>query len=827
MGLRQYRSMRSFKETPEPKGAARASKNAGSRRKLRFVVQKHAATRLHYDFRLELGGVLVSWAIPKGPSLDPSDKRLAMKVEDHPFDYRTFEGTIPEGQYGAGSVMVWDEGWYEPYEDGSDQEKVLRHGIHKGDLKVVLHGKKLNGAWAIVRAKGFGENSWLMIKKQDEGVSRKDVTKQDQSVKTGRSMEEIAVATGSRHGARTAKIDLTGAPKRAMPSNVKPMLATLTKEPFDRKDWIFEIKWDGYRALAEIHGKKRRAGNVRMYSRNDIDFTERYVPIVDELKRLGHDTVLDGEVVALDARGKSHFQLLQKYLKTGRGNLAYFVFDVLHLDGRDLTGLPLIRRKEILADLLAGGTLVRVSEHIPEAGKKFFTAAKHQKLEGIMAKDGTSRYEMDRRSPAWLKVKTGNRQEVVIAGFTDPRGSRKRFGALVLGMHERGTFRYVGHVGTGFNAALLDDLYRRMKPLAQKTCPFEIEPPSNAPVTWVKPELVAEVAFTEWTDEGHLRHPAFVGLREDKAATHVHPERVTEETTTIAKHPVHLTHLEKVYWPKEGITKGDLIAYYRSIAKTLLPYLKDRPESLNRYPHGIEGDNFYQKDVDHQPPKWVKTKKIHSESNNKDINWLVCQDEATLAYMANLGCIELNPWHSRIGKLDKPDYLLIDLDAKTTTFERIIEVAQEVRKLLDELGLPSFPKTSGKTGLHICIPLGAKYSYEQAKQFDQILMQIVHERLPKITSVERNPAKRKGKVYLDFLQNRRGQTMAAAYSVRPVPGATVSTPLEWREVRKGLDPKKFTIKTIRKRFEKKGDLWKGVLGKGADLKRALDRLPEK
>ncbi len=561
-----------------------------------------------------------------------------------------------------------------------------------------------------------------------------------------------------------------------------------------------------------------------MYSRNDVDFTERYAPIVDELAKLGHDAVLDGEVVALDRSGRSRFQLLQNYLKTGRGNLAYFAFDVLHLDGRDLTGLPLVERKAVLEDLLADGTLVRYSEHIENAGTRFFAAAKRQKLEGVMAKDGASRYEVGRRSRSWLKVKTGNRQEVVIAGFTAPQGSRQRFGALVLGMYEHGKLRYVGHVGTGFDAALLDDLYRRMKPLTRKTCPFETEPPSNAPVTWLTPELVCEVAFTEWTDDGHLRHPSFVGLREDKPAEQVHPERVTEETVTIAKRPVHLTHLEKVYWPKEKITKGDLVAYYRSVAKTILPYLKDRPESLNRYPHGIEGDSFYQKDVDHQPPKWVKTKKIHSESNDKDINWLLCQDEATLAYMANLGCIELNPWHSRIGKLDKPDYLLIDLDAKTTTFERIVEVAREVRALLDELGLASFPKTSGKTGLHICIPLGAKYSYDQAKQFDQLLMHLVHDRLPKITSVERNPAKRKGKVYLDFLQNRRGQTMAAPYCVRPVPGATVSTPLEWSEVRKGLDPHKFTIRTIGKRLEKKGDLWKGVLGRGANLKRALDRL---
>lgn len=618
------------------------------------------------------------------------------------------------------------------------------------------------------------------------------------------------------------------------------MLATLVKEPFNRSGWLYEIKWDGYRAIGEV-----RKGAVRLYSRNGIDFSDRYGPVVEELASLGRDAVLDGEIVAVDETGKSDFQRLQQYHTTGRGSLVYYVFDILHLDGRDLTGLPLTRRKEVLAAFVQGGERVRLSEHVDRDGCGFFRAAEEQGLEGIIAKDGASPYQPGCRSDAWLKVKTGHRQEAVIGGFTAPRGSRKGFGALVLGVYEDGKFRYVGHTGTGFGQRMLDETYRRLHRLRRKTSPFADEPKTNAPVTWVQPKLVCEIAFSEWTGDGRMRQPVFVGFREDKPAKEVRRESgqpaeavleddgsaggsaskaADEKVESISGHRVKLTHLGKVFWPEERITKGDVIAYYRDVSSLILPYLRDRPQSLHRHPNGIEGSSFYQKDVGDQPPGWVKTKKIFSESNKKHLTWLLCQDEATLAYLANLGCIELNPWHSRANKLERPDYLLIDLDAKTCGFDTVVHVAQAVRKVFEELGLPSYPKTSGKSGMHICLPLGARYDYEQSKQFAELLMHFVHERLPDITSLERKPEKRKRKVYLDFLQNRKGQTMAAAYCLRPVPGATVSTPLEWSEVRKGLDPKRFTVGTIGKRLERKGDLWSGVLGKGVNLAKALDAL---
>ena len=860
MGLSEYKQKRSFKQTPEPAG-----KKGKARGKLRFVVQKHAASRLHYDFRLELDGVMKSWAVPKGPSLNPADKRMAMMVEDHPIEYNDFEGIIPEGNYGAGTVMIWDEGTYHAYEtkDPKESHRILKAGLAKGDFKFTLQGKKLKGNFVLVKTKGWGaskgkDNAWLLIKKADQGASEEDVTAEDRSVRSKRTLEEIAAraaAEGKVYGKAAkpkerapAKVKVTGSRKGALPRSVKPMLATLVKEPFDRAGWLFEIKWDGYRALSQVSG-----GKVKLYSRNGQDFTDKYQPLAVELAGLGHDAVLDGEVVVVDANGKSSFQKLQQYHQTGQGDLRYFAFDLIHLDGHDLTKLPLIKRKEILQQLIEGLDIVQYSDHVADKGQQFFEAAVQQELEGIIAKNGDSPYTMARRTPDWLKIKTHRRQEAVIGGFTQPRGSRKQFGALVLGVYEARPPKgrasdglvYIGHTGTGFGQKLLEDIHAKLKRKVRKTSPFQDEPKTNTPVTWVKPELVCEVEFTEWTADGHLRHPAFVGLREDKPAGEVRREREAatdavvkevdseqlsapaETEVKIGSARVKLTKQDKVFWPKEGYTKGDVVAYYRGVSELILPYLKGRPQSMNRHPNGIDGQNFYHKDVSSQPPpRYVKTTKIFSEHNDKELEWIVCDNEATLAYLANLGCIELNPWHSRLRKLEKPDYLLIDLDAKTCGFAAVIEVAKAVKKTLDRLGVDSYPKTSGKSGLHICLPLGAKYDYEQSKQFAEILMRFVHRELPELTSVERNPDKRQRQVYLDFLQNRKGQTMAAPYSLRPVPGATVSTPLEWSEVRKGLDPHKFTIKTIAARLAKKGDLWEGVLGKGINLRAALKKLEE-
>ncbi len=633
------------------------------------------------------------------------------------------------------------------------------------------------------------------------------------------------------------KIDLSKAEKSKMPHLVKPMLATLVDESFDDPNWLFEVKWDGFRAIAEI--KKRK---VELYSRNLLTFNKLFAPIVKTLQTFSFDAILDGEVVVLDKAGKSFFQLLQNYQNTGEGNLTYYVFDILYLNGHSLINLPLLERKQILKSILPKTKNIKYSDHVLEKGKTFYDIARRQNLEGIIAKYKTSIYQLGRRTRDWLKIKLHMQQEAVIAGFTQPRGSRKKFGALVLGVYKNDELVYIGHTGGGFNEQSLKQVYTQLKPLVQKQSPFIKVPKTNAPVTWVEPKLICEVIFSEWTTDGHMRHPIFIGLRPDKKPKEVIKELPMEKGASnqktvmkftepkkntelkIGKRDVNVTHLSKVFWPKEKYTKGDVIEYYRKVSRFMLPYLKDRPESLNRHPNGAEGKSFFQKDVGNMPPKWVKTHKVFSESNDEYLNYLVCQDEPTLIYMANLGCIEINPWNSRIGSLDKPDYLIVDLDPEDISFDKVVETAQVTHEILDKLKVPNYCKTSGATGLHIYVPLGAKYSYDQAKQFTQLVVTMVNKRLPKITSLERSPAKRQKRVYLDYLQNRRGQTLAAAYSIRPKPGATVSTPLEWKEVKKGLTPKAFTIKTIFDRLDKKGDLWKPVLGKGVDLAKVLKQI---
>lgn len=841
--LQKYHSKRHFKETSEPRG--KKAKRSGT---LRFVVQKHDASRLHYDFRLELDGVMKSWAVPKGPSLNPADKRLAIMVEDHPLDYRKFEGTIPAGNYGAGTVIVWDEGTYELAETstGEDQERLLRDGLENGHLGIVLHGSKLNGVFSLVKLTRAKKNEWLLIKKNDEFATADDVTEQDRSVTTGRDLDEVAHNNKPR-AKRPVKKSGSSSNGRQVSSSahVKPMLATLVDEPFDRADWLFEVKWDGYRAIAEV-----RKNGVELYSRNDKSFAARFAPIVESLEKLKHEVILDGEIVAIDEEGISRFQLLQNYQRTGKGNLCYFVFDLLSLDGRDLRAKPLEERKRLLEKTVKGLPRVSYSEHVLESGIAFFEAAEAKGLEGIIAKNAASPYREGVRGPNWLKIKTHARQEAVIGGFTQPRGSRKDIGALVLGVYEGKELVYIGHAGGGLGAQGLADLRAKLEPLVQKECPFQTKPKTNMPVQWVEPRLVCEVSFQEWTSDGVLRQPVILGLREDKSARSVHREIETPVDEEInvkansrkpaAKHrskeptaarskssgtePA-LTNLDKVFWPDEGYTKGDVIAYYREIASVILPYLHDRPESLNRHPNGIRGKSFFQKDVSKQPPPpWIETVSIKTYGGAASGKYVMCQDEASLLYLANLGCIELNPWNSRVGHLDNPDYAILDLDPEDIGFAKVVEAALAIRKVLDRAGAASFCKTSGKRGLHIFIPLGAKYSYDAARQFAQVVATIVHTQLPDSTSIARSPAQRQQRVYLDYLQNSRGQTLAAPYSLRPSPGATVSTPLAWSEVKKTLDPTKFTIKTMTRRLNKVGDLWTDVLHDGIDLEETLTKL---
>jgi bifunctional non-homologous end joining protein LigD len=855
MALEEYKKKRKFEETPEPSGDGKADGGP-----LLFVVQKHKASRLHFDFRLELNGTLKSWAIPKGPSMNPADKRLAVMVEDHPLDYRSFEGVIPEGNYGGGTVMVWDEGNYGPFDAPTreDAERILSAALEKGHLTFVLNGKKLKGEFALVKLRKGGENDWLMIKANDDLANTDDVQKQDKSILSGRSMDEItaeSVETGDVWGSApdaAANIDLSDAPEAPMPHKIKPMLSTPVEEPFDRKDWIFEIKWDGYRAIAEV-----AHGDVKLYSRNDQPLNQQYPPIVEALAGLGVEAVFDGEVVVVDEKGVSRFEMLQNYRQSG-GRLIYYVFDLLWLNGHDLRELPLKRRKEILASFIPKDGPIRLSSHIDEAGCSFFEAATAQGLEGIIAKDGSSPYRVGVRNREWIKIKARLKRNAVIGGFTEPRGGRQHLGALILGAYQGDELVYIGHTGGGSDDKVLRELRTKLDPLIQDKSPFKNAPKPNAPVHWVEPKLVCGVLFTEMTSEGILRQPILQGLKKDvppdevtleavvadvevqqDSAPDVHvgshqdsdskepemkkTEKLSDGKLELSGKSLRLTNLSKVYWPDDGYTKGDLVAYYKDVAQFMLPHLEGRPESLNRFPNGINQPSFYQKDITDKPD-WATTVKVRSDSEDKEITYFVVEDEAALVYLANLGCIEMNPWLSRMESLDNPDFLVIDLDPEGISFDEVVRAALVVKEILDAAGATSVVKTSGASGMHIYVPLGAAYNYDQARMFAEVVAQIGNQRLPETTSVARMPAKRPDRVYLDYLQNRRGQTLAAPYSVRPRPGATVSTPLSWDEVKPGLDPTKFTIRNTMKRLERLGDIFIPALGQGIELAKCLDKM---
>lgn len=813
MGLREYFKKRSFKQTPEPKGEV---KSAGG--KLKFVVQEHHATALHYDFRLELDGVLKSWAVPKGPSMNPHDHHLAIQTEDHPYEYRKFEGVIPEGNYGAGNVIIWDEGWYEPRAETDDAEKTLRAELKKGHLTFVLHGEKLHGEFALIKMPHAKEdNMWLLIKKGDEFASEADITQQDESIKSHKKVDDLGA-----HG-KLPKLD--SFPKIAKPWTVKPMLCTLITEPFDRDNWLFEIKWDGFRAIASKHDDK-----YQLYSRNQIDFTERFAAVFQALRELKHDVILDGEIVAVDDDGIPHFEWLQNHARDNHGTLQYQIFDILWCDGHDVRSMPLRSRKALLKAILPNKSILKFSDDVEAKGVALFKQMQAKHLEGMVAKRADSPYREADRGAEWLKVKTHLRQEVVIGGYTEPRGSRQYLGSLIVGVYDKGALQYVGHSGGGIPDDQRRQLRNKLAKIERQSSPFKVEPKPNAPVHWVRPEYVCEMEFSEWTKEGYMRQPEFKGLRPDKKPTAVHREKAKNTTEKIKEAaqnsnglPFEQTHLDKVFFPKHKYTKGDLFKYYESVADYILPYLKDRPLSLNRMPNGIKGESFFQKNNEHLPD-WVPHADIFSDSNNADLRWIVGGDLQTLLYIVQLGSIEINPWNSRVGNLDKPDWIVIDLDPEEINFEKVIEVAQTVKEVCDEWKIPTYPKTSGKTGLHIFIPMGAKYSYEQAKNLAHLIVLEVNKRQPKITSVERMPAKRHRKIYLDFLQNREGQTLAAPYSVRPTPDASVATPLHWDEVKKGLKPTDFTIENMPKRLKKVGDLWKPVIGKGINLAEILKHI---
>jgi len=852
MSLIKYKQKRNFKSTSEPKGEVKSPHKA-----LHFVVQKHAASHLHYDLRLEMEGVLKSWAVPKGPSMNPKDKRLAMMVEDHPYDYKDFEGNIPEGNYGAGNVIVWDEGTYTDYKilNKKDGEKKLLSDLKKGNIKFILDGHKLKGAFTLVKIKGSSDNQWLLIKKQDKYVKETDILKKNKSVKSNMTLEQLIKKNTPAKSKVTKKKTIQK--KSLVVKNSEPydaMLAHIGKEPFDDSEWIFEVKYDGYRALAVINPPE----DPVLYSRNHLSFNKLFKPVVDQLKKIKHTAVVDGEVVIEDDAGRSGFQLLQNYQKTGKGTLKYYVFDLLSLDGNDIRQLPLTERKELLQLLLKKYKLTNIiySEHITGKGKDFYRKAQKKNQEGIMAKNANSPYRSGKRTNDWLKIKINQQEEAVIIGITEPQGSRSHFGAIVLGQYNNSRLSYIGMCGTGFTESTLHDLYRKFRLHFRKTSPLAETIKLRNKIQWIDPVYVCQVKFTEKTNSGQLRHPVYLGLRIDKTAGDVKMEpenkkskvsrkeiKETKSTSPVRKDEkstakksqviriggksLVLTNQDKIYFPEDGITKGDIVNYYREIADFILPYLKNRPQSLNRFPNGINGPSFYHKDMETtQLPSWAKTAEVYSESTGKPIDYLLCNDTATLVYMANLGCIEINPWNSRIQKPEYPDWLVIDLDPGKISFTEVVKTARMVKEVLDEFGAPSFCKTSGATGLHIYLPLGARYEYDIVKQFAELIAVTVNARLPDITSIERTVSKRKNKIYIDFLQNRRGQTLAAPYSARPRKGATVSTPLDWSEVNNKLNPGDFTIKNIFRRLDKKGDLWAPVIGKGINLDKLLRKMTE-
>jgi bifunctional non-homologous end joining protein LigD len=763
--LGDYDRKRDPGKTPEPFGGARGHRGDAPV----FVVQRHDARRLHYDFRLERDGVLASWAVPKGVPLEPGVRALAVHVEDHPLDYAAFEGEIPKGQYGGGTVEIWDRGTYELVEEKPD-----------GGLTVRLHGARLDGTWTLVPAALDGNpKNWLLLRKRD----------------------------GAEPSPR---------------SDYRAMLATLAEALPTGGDWTFEPKWDGYRALAYVRG-----GTATLVSRNGNDLTARFAGVAKALAAAARtpDCVVDGEVCALDEQRRPSFSAMQR----GSTALVYEVFDLLELDGVPLVDLPLSERRQRLETLLAPSAFVQVSGVFAD-GAALLEAAKEQGLEGVMAKRAGSRYAEGRRTRDWLKVKTHGRQEFVICGWTKGQGRRAgRFGSLVLGAYRGGELHWVGNCGTGFTDATIDEVLQALEPLHVPRSPFAVVPKMpkvpRGSVVWVEPRLVCEVEFAEWTHDGHLRAPSFKGLRDDKPARDVHRENPAE----MKSGRVTLSNLDKVFWPDEGITKGDLLEYYRSVGPVIVPHLRDRPFTMRRYPDGASGKAFFQKDAPKHMPEWIPRFRVEvstreSPSKRRWIEAPLVNDEDALLWMANMGCIDMNAWYSRVDRPDRPDFVLFDLDPpEDFGFAGTVQVALLVKAALDALELASFAKTSGADGMHVLVPLERRHTYDETREFAEIVAGAIARVNQGLATTEWSKARRRG-VLIDANQNGAGKTVASVYSVRPKPGAPVSTPLHWDEVNEKLDPKAFTMDVVLERVRRHGDLFAGVLTTKQRLGPALKAL---
>ncbi len=832
--LHEYRLKRKASGTPEPFGG-------GAARPRLFVVQKHAATSLHYDFRLEWNGVLLSWAVPKGPSADPDVKRLAMQTEDHPVEYADFEGTIPEGNYGAGRVIVWDQGSWVPLEDPEE-------GLQKGKLLFELKGHKLRGVWTIFRTKKKDEpesRQWLMVKKPDAYAEEGEPTWSEASVFSGLTLDEMR--DGSERAALVrSELEELGAPKGNVDaSKFKVMLAKTEERIFSSPDWIYELKYDGFRLLCA-----RQDGEARLYYRSGREATRLYPELVRTVRALPYSSViLDTEIVVLDERGIPEFQLLQKRAQLSREPeiergaielpVVAYAFDLPAFEDYDLRKLPLTERKRLLALALPPAGTLRYCDHIEEQGEAFYAQVREMGLEGVMAKKADSAYR-GARSESWLKLKADRSGDFVIVGWTAPKGSRAGLGALHIGAYEGGELTYAGRVGTGFTDKQLEELRETLDPLQVD------EPPCTGPVPktrghfWVRAELVCEVKYKERTADGLLRHPSFQRLRDDKKPEECHaPEARGAERTLPVEAPEPASaepgterrftpsNLTKVFWPKAGYTKGDLIDFYREIAPWILPYLRDRPVVLTRYPDGIEGKSFFQKDAPSWVPGWLRRERIWSDQTEREIDYFIADEAEALAFLANLGTIPLHVWSSRVTDLARPDWCILDLDPKGAPFTDVVCIAKAIHKLCDKVQFDAYIKTSGSTGLHILLPLAGQCTYEQSRTLGELIARIIAAELPEIATTVRNPRKREGKVYVDYVQNGHGSLLVAPFSVRPLPGAPVSTPLRWSEVNDKLTIEQFDIRTVLTRVKRmKDEPMLPLLSGRPDLVGILARLAE-
>jgi bifunctional non-homologous end joining protein LigD len=769
VSLSEYRRKRDPAKTPEP--FTGGTRGAGPI----FVVQRHDARRLHYDFRLERAGALASWAVPKGVPVEPGTKALAVHVEDHPLEYATFHGEIPSGQYGAGTVEIWDHGTYELLEEKRN-----------GQLTFELHGERLHGRYTLVPAHLDGkEQNWLLIKGHDDGTDSNPVS-----------------------------------------ASYTPMLATLADGVPHGEEWTYEVKFDGFRALAYV-----RAGECTLVSRNGNSLTERFPGIAKDVAKAtkSPNAVLDGEICRVNAdTGRATFSELQQ----GSGVLVYYAFDLLELDGTTLVDEPLEERRERLRSLLdARTTTVSFSESFDD-GDALFAVAAEQGLEGIVAKRSGSTYKQ-RRTRDWLKVKTENVQEFVVAGYTRGAGRRAgTFGSLVLAVNEGRELRYVGNVGTGFDDAEIRKLLALLKPLHRDTSPFA-EPPKmprvrKSDVHWVEPQLVAQVRFGEWTHDGRLRHPAYLGIREDKGAAEVTREEPFADVIRRGKRELRLSNLDKPFWPDEQITKGDLLRYYQAVAPVLVPHLRGRPFTMRRYPDGAYGKAFFQKDAPSHMPDWISTYRalVSTRESTRAKKWVefpVVGDELALLWMVNMGCIDMNTWYSRVDKPDRPDFVLFDLDpTPEVPWSQTIEVALILRDVLEALDLLSFPKTSGGKGFHVLVPVDRRSTYADTREFAEVVAGAIARSHPKLATTEWSKARRRG-VLIDSNQNGEGKTIASAYSVRPRPNAPVSTPLSWDEVTDKLNPSIYTMPVVLERVRQRGDVYAGVVTTRQSLAKALRR----